>query len=99
MGVGGFQITQALNWAVRMTSDLETNIVAVERIKEYTETPTEADWDSPDGTKPPSDWPPAGNVAVQSYATRYRPGLDLVLKDVSFAVAPGEKVRSAGSTF
>lgn len=26
---------------VRMTSELETNIVAVERVKEYTETPTE----------------------------------------------------------
>ena len=29
------QITQTLNWLVRMTSDVETNIVAVERIKEY----------------------------------------------------------------
>lgn len=26
---------------VRMTTELETNIVAVERVKEYTETPTE----------------------------------------------------------
>lgn len=33
-----FQITQTLNWLVRMTSDVETNIVAVERIKEYGET-------------------------------------------------------------
>lgn len=31
----------ALNWMVRTTSDLETNIVAVERIKEYSETETE----------------------------------------------------------
>ena len=36
-----FQITQTLNWMVRMTSELETNIVAVERVKEYSETPTE----------------------------------------------------------
>ena len=35
------KITQALNWMVRMTSELETNIVAVERTKEYSETPTE----------------------------------------------------------
>ena len=35
------QITQTLNWLIRMTSELETNIVAVERIKEYSETPTE----------------------------------------------------------
>ena len=35
------QVTQSLNWVVRMTSEMETNIVAVERMKEYSETPTE----------------------------------------------------------
>ena len=29
------QVTQTLNWLVRMTSDVETNIVAVERIMAY----------------------------------------------------------------
>lgn len=38
-------ITQLLNWLVRMFSDLETNIVAVERIKEYsTGIESEAEW-------------------------------------------------------
>ena len=31
------QVTQTLNWLVRMTSELETNIVAVERVSEYSE--------------------------------------------------------------
>lgn len=35
-----------------MTSDVETNIVAVERIKEYTETTQEAEWEIPE-KKPP----------------------------------------------
>lgn len=35
------QVTMSLNWMVRMTSDLESNIVAVERVKEYSETKTE----------------------------------------------------------
>lgn len=35
------QITEALNFAVRHISELEMNIVAVERVKEYVETPTE----------------------------------------------------------
>ena len=30
-----------LNWMVRMTSDLENNIVSVERIKEYADIITE----------------------------------------------------------
>lgn len=35
------QVTQTLNWLVRMSSELETNIVAVERVHEYTKVKTE----------------------------------------------------------
>ena len=35
------QITQCLGWLVHMTSELESNIVAVERISEYSEVETE----------------------------------------------------------
>ena len=35
------QITGALNMMVRQTSELETNVVSVERTKEYSETPNE----------------------------------------------------------
>ena len=35
------KVTSTLNWMVRMSSELETNIVSVERVKEYSETPTE----------------------------------------------------------
>jgi len=34
-------VTSALNMLVRTTSDLETNIVSVERVKEYAEIETE----------------------------------------------------------
>ena len=34
-------MTSSLNWLVRMTSELETNVVSVERTKEYSETPRE----------------------------------------------------------
>nr|KAG5713488.1 hypothetical protein BaRGS_025036 [Batillaria attramentaria] len=43
-GIVGLSVSYAmntLNWMVRMTCELETNIVAVERVKEYTEAPTE----------------------------------------------------------
>lgn len=35
------KLTASLTWLVRMSSDLETNVVAVERVKEYSETPKE----------------------------------------------------------
>ncbi|KAG8311150.1 Canalicular multispecific organic anion transporter 1 [Homalodisca vitripennis] len=84
------QITQTLNWLVRMTSDVETNIVAVERIKEYGETPQEAAWEVSPG--PPASWPDKGQVDFKNYQVRYREGLELVLKGVTFSVKGGEKV-------
>uniref|UniRef100_A0A8C9FWX8 ABC-type glutathione-S-conjugate transporter n=1 Tax=Pavo cristatus TaxID=9049 RepID=A0A8C9FWX8_PAVCR len=91
------QVTLALNWMVRTTSDLETNIVAVERIKEYSETETEAPWIIED-KRPPADWPSRGELEFVSYSVRYRKGLDLVLKDLNLRVHGGEKIGIVGRT-
>ncbi|KRT79870.1 ABC transporter ATP-binding protein [Oryctes borbonicus] len=91
------QITQTLNWLVRMTSDVETNIVAVERIKEYGEVEQEAPWEIPN-KQPRDSWPDSGMVEFKNYAVRYRKGLDLVLKNVDFTVRGGEKVGIVGRT-
>ncbi|XP_073435917.1 ATP-binding cassette sub-family C member 3 isoform X3 [Dendrobates tinctorius] len=91
------QVTMSLNWMVRMTSDLETNIVAVERVKEYSETETEAPWSIED-KKPSADWPSRGEVEFSNYSVRYRPGLNLVLKNLSLRVKGGEKVGIVGRT-
>ena len=85
------QVTQSLNWLVRMTSELETNIVAVERTKEYAETPTEAPPINKD-RRPGPDWPSKGDVKFDDYSTRYREGLDLVLRDISVDIEGGTKV-------
>ncbi|XP_069939628.1 multidrug resistance-associated protein 1 isoform X5 [Cherax quadricarinatus] len=90
-------VTQTLNWLVRMTSDVETNIVAVERIKEYTEVQQEAAWDVPN-KKPHKDWPQQGVVVFNKYSTRYREGLDLVVKDISFHINGGDKIGIVGRT-
>lgn len=91
------QITQTLNWLVRMTSDVETNIVAVERIKEYGETKQEAAWDLPN-SKVPISWPELGRVEFKDFQVRYREGLDLVLRGITFVVQGGEKVGIVGRT-
>ncbi|XP_076266255.1 multidrug resistance-associated protein 1-like isoform X2 [Rhynchophorus ferrugineus] len=91
------QITQTLNWLVRMTSDVETNIVAVERIKEYAEVRQEAAWELPNQIMS-SAWPETGSVSFKNFSVRYRPGLDLVLKGLSFTVNGSEKVGIVGRT-
>jgi ABC-type multidrug transport system fused ATPase/permease subunit len=70
-------ITQTLNWMVRQSCEIETNIVSVERIKEYTDLPQEADYTNDYDL--PANWPASGSISFQSYGTRYRDNLDLVL--------------------
>lgn len=52
----------------------------------------EAAWEIP-GRKPVAAWPQAGEIAFNGYKSRYRPGLDLVLRNVTCKINPGEKVR------
>ena len=79
-------ITQSLNWLVRMTSEIETNIVGVERIKEYSQLVQEAPWVFPTD-RPGRDWPDSGKVEFSNYGLRYREGLDLVIKDITATVS------------
>ncbi|KAI3383909.1 hypothetical protein SNEBB_000827 [Seison nebaliae] len=90
-------ITQTLNWMVRMSAELETNIVAVERIKEYSDMPPEADWKIEDKTPPP-DWPQNGEIHMDHYSVRYRKGLDLVLKNIDINIKSKEKIGIVGRT-
>ena len=93
-------VTQTLNWLVRMTSEIETNVVSVERIGEYCENVTEKEWTREVNEDPvvPAGWPAAGAVDFERYALRYREGLSLVLDGVTLHVAPGEKVGICGRT-
>ncbi|XP_061601976.1 canalicular multispecific organic anion transporter 1 [Cololabis saira] len=89
-------VTQTLNWLVRMSSELETNIVAVERVSEYTELENEAKWIT--NSRPPEKWPEAGRLQFINYKVRYRPGLDLVLQGISCDIASTEKIGIVGRT-
>lgn len=54
-----------------MISEVETNIVSVERLKEYADLPKEADW-TIESTKPTSQWPHEGRIEFRNYSSRYR---------------------------
>lgn len=101
-GIVGLSITYALsvtvilNYFVRMSSEIEANIVSVERIKEYIEEEKEAPWSVQNA--PPKSWPQTGSISFKGYKTRYRPGLELVLRGLSCSVSAGEKVGIVGRT-
>ncbi|KAJ8102129.1 P-loop containing nucleoside triphosphate hydrolase protein [Lipomyces tetrasporus] len=91
------QVTRSLAFIVRLTSDIEVNTVSVERILEYARLPSEAPAIIPN-RRPPAAWPGAGEVVFEHYSTRYREGLDLVLKDINLHIKPREKVGIVGRT-
>ncbi|KAI1317577.1 hypothetical protein EDD11_008147 [Mortierella claussenii] len=90
-------ITQTLNWMVRQYTEIESNIVSVERLQEYIELKPEAP-EIIDGHRPPQEWPAQGRVDFVDYETRYRPGLELVLRGVTCSIRPHEKVGICGRT-
>ncbi|KAM3606183.1 uncharacterized protein V6R79_012047 [Siganus canaliculatus] len=89
-------VTQTLNWLVRMTSELETNIVAVERVSEYSELENEAEWIT--NTRPTESWPEEGRLQFENYKVRYRPELDLVLHGITCNINNREKIGIVGRT-
>lgn len=90
-------ITQTLNWMVRQYTEIESNIVSVERLKEYVELKPEAP-EIIDDHRPPQEWPAEGRVEFVNYETRYRPGLDLVLRGVNCSIRSHEKIGICGRT-
>eukprot|EP00750_Incisomonas_marina_P031430 INCI8140.1.p1 GENE.INCI8140.1~~INCI8140.1.p1 ORF type:complete len:1674 (+),score=297.41 INCI8140.1:503-5524(+) len=94
-------VTQTLNWMVRMTSDRETQIVSVERIKTYSEVPQERASKSDPDVFPASQleaWPSKGGISIRNLRLRYRPGLPLVIKGLDVDFPPASKVGIAGRT-
>ncbi|KAK3767840.1 hypothetical protein RRG08_005334, partial [Elysia crispata] len=91
------QISGSLPWMVRQVADFETNIVSVERIKEYSEVVQESDWIVSSKRAPPT-WPSKGVVMFNNFSMRYREGLDLVIRGMTVRIEGGEKVGIVGRT-
>uniref|UniRef100_A0A8D2PHA4 ABC-type glutathione-S-conjugate transporter n=1 Tax=Zosterops lateralis melanops TaxID=1220523 RepID=A0A8D2PHA4_ZOSLA len=102
-GTAGFslsyalQITGVLNWMVRSWTEVENNIVSVERVREYQRTPKEAPW-TLNGKLQGQVWPTEGRIEFRNYSLCYRPGLELALRRVSVTINGHEKIGITGRT-
>ncbi|TFK68805.1 multidrug resistance-associated ABC transporter [Pluteus cervinus] len=89
-------LTNDLLFMVRRFVGLEQSMVALERVKEYSQLNREApEFVEP---RPPPSWPSTGAIECQDLVIRYAPELPDVLHHLNFTVNPGEKVGILGRT-
>ncbi|WVO13896.1 hypothetical protein L204_101520 [Cryptococcus depauperatus] len=89
-------LCQDLLQVVRSFVQLEQSMVAIERLKEYTELAREApEFVEP---RPPAAWPALGSIQVENLVIKYAPDLPSVLHHISFEIAPRQKIGIVGST-
>ncbi|KDE04353.1 hypothetical protein MVLG_05232 [Microbotryum lychnidis-dioicae p1A1 Lamole] len=100
-GAAGFILSFTMSfmdrilWAVRLWSMVEINANSIERVQEY----LEVDQEKLDGVSPPAVWPSRdGTITVENLTATYSSDLPPVLKNVSFSVAPREKIGICGRT-
>ncbi|XP_077172100.1 ATP-binding cassette sub-family C member 6-like isoform X2 [Paroedura picta] len=91
------QVTGILNWMVRSLAETENNMVSVERVRDYLETPKEGPWTLRSNFLT-ENWPSEGAIEFKGYSLRYRPDLELSLKNVNIKIYEQEKIGICGRT-
>lgn len=90
-------VDQGLESLIQAWSWLETSMVSPERMQEYIDIPSEAPHVIGD-TEPSPQWPTQGEVIFDNVSFRYKEGGDLVLRNISLHLQPGEKIGIVGRT-
>ncbi|GAA0148087.1 ATP-binding cassette [Lithospermum erythrorhizon] len=93
----GLSLNGTLFWAIYVSCFVENKMVSVERLKQFSIIPSEAEWRKQDSVPPPN-WPMNGNVELIDVQVRYRPNTPLVLKGITLGIKGGEKIGVVGRT-
>lgn len=102
-GLAAVSLTYAMSfsnnliWLIRMYAHFEQNMNSVHRIGNTLSAEQEAD---PDKAlyHPNATWPSNGVIEFRHFSARYRPDLDLCLRNISFRAHHGERVGIVGRT-
>lgn len=91
-------VTWTLNTIIRFWANLENQAVAVERVVEYCNLPSEGQPEDIVVATPPPLWPQGGAIEFVDYLCKYRDNLDPVLKNINVKVPAEAKVGIVGRT-
>ncbi|KAJ4226176.1 hypothetical protein NW759_004762 [Fusarium solani] len=90
------RFSAATDFALRRYASLELDMNALERVLEFTQVETEAATET--GGIVPATWPTQGLVQVCNITARYKPTGPDVLRNVSLALQPRQRVGIVGRT-
>ncbi|KAF0905507.1 hypothetical protein E2562_007310 [Oryza meyeriana var. granulata] len=93
----GLSLNSVMFWAIWLSCNIENKMVSVERIKQFTTIPSEAEWRIKD-TAPSANWPHKGDIDIIDLKFRYRHNTPLVLKGITLSIHGGEKIGVVGRT-
>ena len=88
-------LTEMLNALLQCFTQVETMMVAVERLHAYSALPAE---ELPNPAPPPQTWPSRGSIEFRDVAMGYRVELPTVLSGCSFTIEGGTSVGICGRT-
>ena len=91
-----FFMSGMLQFTIRMLVETEARFVCIDRIKYYISNTSQES--SSIATSPKPNWPEFGKIEFRNVCMRYRDGLPLVLKDLSFTFCAGERIGVVGRT-
>lgn len=103
-GNAGLAITQIIGligmtqWGIRQTSELENQMVSVERVLEYAELPSENQNDNIQKLKVTDEWPSKGRLEFKDLSLYYVEEDQLAIKNLNFTIKPQEKIGIVGRT-
>jgi ATP-binding cassette subfamily C (CFTR/MRP) protein 1 len=93
----GLSLNSLVYYTISMTCMIENDMVAVERVNQYSTLPSEAAWEVAD-CLPSPNWPRRGDIDVKDLKVRYRSNTPLILKGITISINSGEKIGVVGRT-
>ncbi|XP_050393097.1 ATP-binding cassette sub-family C member 5 isoform X1 [Patella vulgata] len=90
------QMTGLFQFTIRLAVDTESRFTSVQRILDYSQNQVTETTANISDKQPSSDWPKYGQISFNRLRMRYREGLPLALKGITFDVKPQEKIGIVG---
>ncbi|CAN6247686.1 unnamed protein product [Urochloa humidicola] len=93
----GLSLNSLVYFAISISCMLENDMVAVERVNQFSTLPSEAPWKIEDRLPSPN-WPTHGDIEIKDLKVRYRLNTPLILKGINISISGGEKIGVVGRT-